>query len=124
MKKLLLTILFTLVLSGGASAVTNKDFLVYKNSEKNSQIKEDYRLLIHSYLLGAAHSYLATNAVLYLKNENELFCQPGDLSLNLDNYINFIQEQIDIEKKDGSYKDEAPLSATLLKRLEKVFPCK
>ena len=123
MKKLLSILVFSFLFGGSGYAVTNKDFLIYKNSEINSQKKEDYRVLIYSYLLGAAHSYLSTNAVLQLKNENKLFCQPGDLSLNLDNYTNFVQEQINKEKKDGSYNDEAPLSATLLKRLEKVFPC-
>ena len=77
MKKLFSTILVLGLLFGGSAyAVTNKDFLIYKNSENNSKKKEDYRVLIYSYLLGAAHSYLSTNAVLQLKNENKLFCQP------------------------------------------------
>ena len=126
MKKLLLAILFTLVLSGGASAtITNKDLLNYKNLKTNSEKeKEFHRNVIYSYLLGAGDSYLATNAVLEIKGEKKLFCQPGELTLNVENLITFAEEQIEIQKKDGTFIEEAPLSATLLMRLKKIFPCK
>ena len=115
----------SLLLSGNAySTITNKDFLDYKNSaSKSDEEKEMYKRVIYSYLLGAADSYLSTNAVLQLKGKKKLFCQPGELSLNVENFVIFAEEQIQIQKKKGSYLDSTPLSATLLLRLEKVFPC-
>lgn len=125
MKKLLSILVLSLLFSGSAySTITNKDFLDYKNSaSKSEEKKEIYKRVIYSYLLGAADSYLSTNAVLQLKGQKKLFCQPGDLSLNVENFVIFAEEQIQIEKKKGSYLDTTPLSVTVLLRLEKVFPC-
>ena len=116
---------FCFLFSGSAySTITNKDFLDYKNSaSKSEEKKEIYKRVIYSYLLGAADTYLSTNAILQLKGQKKLFCQPGELSLNVENFVIFADEQIQIEKKKGSYLDTTPLSATLLLRLEKVFPC-
>ena len=121
MKKLLGIIILGLLLSGNAYALTNKTFLDYKNSTKLEQKK--VKDMVNTYVLGAANSYLVVNAKLQLKGENKLFCQPGDLSLNLNNYLTFIEEQLAIEKKSETYKAELPLAATLLARLTKVFPC-
>ena len=121
MKKILLLITVSLLFSGNAFALTNKTFLQYKKSTKLEQ--KEVKDMVNAYVLGAANSYLSANAKLQLKGENKLYCQPGDLSLNLDNFLVFIEEQLIIEKKNNTYIAEMPLALTLLKRLIKVFPC-
>ena len=122
MKKLFSMILVICsLLSVNAYALTNKAFLQYKKSTELEQ--KEVKDMLNAYVLGAANSYLAANAKLQLKGENKLYCQPGDLSLNLDNFLVFIEEQLIIEKKNNTYIAEMPLALTLLRRLIKVFPC-
>ena len=127
MKKIILFFLPFLFLTNNANAkndtLSNSLFLELQNS-KGEEYKKHLEHAIKPYILGSADSLMTANAYLKMNGQKEIFCQPGDLGLNINNYIRFALEQIEEDKKNERYNGEQPLSITLLFRLIKIFPCK
>ena len=111
-------------------------FFLFINSLEALEIS-DYKLLkkndpkaLDNYLLGVFSGLMVAETWAEIrglyKNKNKLiFCLPGDLVLNNQNLMTFIEEQHekDIKANIRNY-DKQPVALLLIHRLETVFPCK
>ena len=126
MKKTLLLLFSFLFLMNIANAkistLTNDDFLEFKNTsgEEYDELKERF---FKPYIIGAADSFMTSNAHLKYYGKEEIFCLPGELNLNVENFIRFISEQIEEDQRKNNYNGSQPISITILLRLVKIFPC-
>lgn len=87
----------------------------YKDGLKR---KSEY---VDIYILGVGQGTFWANAVNQNKNSPPLYCQPGKLTLNLENYKKAIEDELD--KYPEVYKDNIPVEIVLIKGLERTFPC-
>ena len=126
MKKTLLLLFSCLFLMNIANAkiatITNNDFLEFKNTsgEEYDELKERF---FKPYIIGAADSFMTSNAHLKYYGKEQIFCLPNELNLNVENYIRFISEQIEEDQRKNNYNGSQPISITILLRLVKIFPC-
>ena len=127
MKKILFLFLaylfFTNIANAKIATVTNDVFLQVKKST-GQEYEENFERILKPYILGVADSLMTANAYLKMNGKNEIFCQPGNLGLNVENYMRFASEQIDKDKNNDKYNGRQPLSISILIRLIDVFPCK
>tara|TARA_Y100001958_G_C20914998_1_gene331566 strand:+ start:89 stop:472 length:384 start_codon:yes stop_codon:yes gene_type:complete len=127
MKKFLFLFLaylfFTNVANAKVATVTNDVFLQVKKST-GQEYEENFERILKPYILGVADSLMSANAFLKMNGKNEIFCQPDNLGLNVENYMRFASEQIEKDKKNNKYNGRQPLSISVLIRLIDVFPCK
>ena len=127
MKKFLFLFLaylfFTNVANAKVATVTNDVFLQVKKST-GQEYEENFERILKPYILGVADSLMSANAFLKMNGKNEIFCQPDNLGLNVENYMRFASEQIEKDKKNNRYNGRQPLSISVLIRLIDVFPCK
>ena len=127
MKNILILFLAYLFLINIANAkvatVTNDVFLEAKKST-GQEYEKNFERILKPYILGVADSLMTANAYLKLGGEKEIFCQPSNLGLNVENYMRFASEQIEEDKKNDKYNGRQPLSISILIRLIDVFPCK
>ena len=98
-------------------------FLQVKKST-GQEYEENFERILKPYILGVADSLMTANAYLKMEGKNEIFCQPDNLGLNVENYMRFASEQIEKDKNNNRYNGRQPLSISILIHLIDVFPCK
>lgn len=82
-------------------------------------IKNKNNAETQAYISGLGIGYSWANAQLYALKRPMLYCQPGKLALETNNYVRFLEDGI-IEQKSTN----GIIEAILLDQLIKVFPCK
>ena len=120
MKKLLIVIITVLFFSSNVqSEITADTYLKVRegNNEKEKKFVRDH-------IMGIATGVLWTNAYLYSKKMDEVFCSPDNMVLNTENYVNFLDREIEYRKKVGAYDGKDPIAMMILLHLVDVFPCK
>ena len=120
MKKLLGIVVLSLLWCNISSAEVNSDLYLEHRDSKSKEIVNFF----DSHLSGMASAFTYANAQLKVSKQDLLYCQPGQLSLTIDNIKNFIDDQIEENKKLNVYNGEEPITLLLLTRLKTVFPCK
>lgn len=86
---------------------------VYLKTKETAQLK--------TYIDGLASGYMWANGTLTNRKQPLLYCQPGNLSLGIKNYIDIIDREFQDNKKGYSLDDNVEL--ILLIGLQKTFPC-
>ena len=103
-----------------SSAEMNSDLYLEHRDSKSKEISS----IFDSHLSGMTSAFIYANAQLEVNKQDLLFCQPGKLSLTVENIKRFIDDQIEENKKLNVYNGEDPITLILLTRLKTVFPCK
>jgi hypothetical protein len=78
--------------------------------------------LVQTYVMGAGEAYMAANAASLVEHRQLLYCQPENLVLSEDNYVNILQDEITRWRDRSS--DDLAIILSLLAGLEYTFPCK
>ena len=87
-----------------------------------SQVRDDERVKI--YLAAAGGAYVAANAALEVRGKAKLFCQPGSLTMNPENYISIFERYLgENHFTDGKSLTPIPIETVLLHALQSTFPC-
>lgn len=76
------------------------------------------------FALGLGEGLTQANAALNLKQRELLFCPPENLSLNLTNFTQMIDEFYLETSKIDKLMDVATVEYALLYKLQQNFPCK
>jgi len=103
-------------------------FCLFASSQACSQIEvKDYPHAKSSewfktYILGVGNGISWANS---RPNRASLYCPPGVLKLDADEYIAILDRQIlDESKKPDGLRDNTPVELLLLRGLSRTFPCK
>jgi hypothetical protein len=107
MKTALLLVTIVLTVVPANSFISVKDYHDYKDQE-----------LFKIYISGVGEGFLMMNSYLRSYEKPPIYCQPGKLVMNADNYINIIESEI----KRGA-KQDSIIELLLLYGLIKTFPC-
>ena len=75
------------------------------------------------YMRGVGTGYAHANSELRVNKQKQLYCQPGNLALTVDNYLRILDDEIQERRKEGQYIEDIPVELLLLKGLQKTFPC-
>jgi hypothetical protein len=92
-------------------------------NHKNPEIQQAAKI----YITGAGTAYMYANAELRVKKKKPLFCQPKNISLGTNKFIQFIKEQAASYQKKGYSEKEinnAAIELLLLRALISAYPCK
>jgi len=91
---------------------TVKDYVRYKETQTFA-----------IYITGVGDGFLWANAELITRKQKPLYCQPGKLTLQADNYL----EILDRKMKDHEFVEHIPsyfpLARVLLEALQETFLC-
>jgi hypothetical protein len=100
-----------LVIGASANALTVKEFKILRNDAR-----------VTNYVYGVGNGMVWANTELIARHGQPLFCAPGTLVLNEENYLALLDSEIQSEKP--KVKDDSPVEPVLLAALEKTFVCK
>jgi hypothetical protein len=100
-----------LVVGASANALTVKEFKILRNDAR-----------VTNYVYGVGSGLVWANTELVARHVQPLFCAPGTLVLNEENYLALLDSAIQSGKP--KVKDDSPLEPVLLAALEKTFVCK
>lgn len=115
-KIVVLAALFLQLFISLASAITVSEF------EKGKMNDKDY---IKTFITGVGYGFSWINTILISEGRPPLYCVPGNLVLNGDNYIRIIDDElVEDEKSNKSYSQSSPIELILFFGLERTFPCK
>ena len=115
-KSVVLAALFLQLFISLASAITVSEF------EKGKKNDKDY---IKTFITGVGYGFSWIIAILISEGRPQLYCVPGNLVLNDDNYIKIIDDElVEDEKSNKSYSQSDSIELILFFGLERTFPCK
>jgi len=104
-------------LSSGAELPENWNLVQHYQETKN-----DYSVQL--FLTAAGHAYVMANAQLQSKKQPLLYCQPKQLVLRRNNYIQIFESQLPKLREERQETFNAlPLEAALLIALKYTLPC-
>ena len=122
MKKVLGIIVLGLLWCNVAAAdMTVKLYKQYKNS--SDKILRDGA---ESYINGVGKGIFWANIVTQVDNGKGkgLYCQPDKLALHAENYLDFVEREIEFQKKENLLNDDDNIELLLVMHLIRIFPCK
>ena len=79
--------------------------------------------MIHRYIKGNLSGIYSGFMYMIVKFEQEPYCMPGNLAVNSENLVRFVEDGIKFAKKIGYYDDTTPISFYLMDHLKRNFPC-
>ena len=93
----------------------------YKSSNN-----EDIRDAAESYINGVGKGIFWTNIMVQVKNGKEkgLYCQPDELALHAENYLDFVEREIKFQKEKNDLSKDDNIELLLIMHLMRIFPCK
>ena len=77
---------------------------------------------IKIYITGLANGFAFSNTELESLKQKAIFCQPRNLLIKVDTYIQMLDEQITVYPKDKV--GELQIEPMLLSKLIQIYPCK
>ena len=82
--------------------------------------------VIKGYVSGIGSGARWYYIILHMEHgiKTKVYCVPDSLELNVENYISFLDEKIELVKKAGKFDPDAPIGMYIIHRLQEVFPCK
>ncbi|MFW2365709.1 MAG: hypothetical protein ACN4GW_04790 [Desulforhopalus sp.] len=114
MKRLLLTLIVSLLLTTGtANALDVSQYMLMKDNEATLKT-------VQSFVYGVANGIEASNTALELDGKKKLYCM--DRHLEGPDYMNLLDTTIGLYPF-GRVKD-LPVESLLLQMLRETFPCK
>lgn len=89
-------------------------------------LKKDDNSAIKMHIFGLVDGYMWSNEVQKAKGNIPLFCLPNNLTLNIENYISILDDEIEKQKKELDKKsiEELRIGLLLLIGIATTFPCK
>jgi hypothetical protein len=100
------------------SSIATADISVSQFKESKARGSDEWGG-IELYVTGLGTGFMTANAELKFEHKPLLYCQPGKLSLDTNNYVEMIEKEIAERKPD----DSMWLSIVLLSALQSIFPC-
>jgi len=119
MKRFLMILVMVLWCS---NAYAELDVATYLEIKKKNDTQANN--LVDSYISGIGSGLFWSNTAAGFQGGKELYCQPTGLALGLDNYVDFLDREIDQQINSGNLDDNNSVGMLILKHLQKVFPCK
>ena len=107
-----------LAICGGAEAM---DIASYELMHQPSASAER-QLLLKASIVGTGQGYTWANAYLESVGQTAMFCAPKKLALNADNYLQMLDEQIQLERS-VYVTSGVDIPGVLLDALQAKFPC-
>jgi hypothetical protein len=101
------------------SSMAAADFRVkhYKNFKEAKELQ--------LYIEGMGVGLVTANAYMFWETKQRLFCQPGQLALEKENFIRILDDEIARQELQNFEKtQEAPIQLLLMMGLIQTFPCK
>ena len=92
----------------------------YKNYMAKGQ---DDLVKIYIKGLGVSSSWMITVQESQDKNYQKLYCQPLNLGLTVENYVNILDKRIEKFKNVPGYQDKVYIELELINGLMETFPC-
>lgn len=89
-----------------------KDYEQVKNSE-----------MFKTYIQGVGIGISWANSALAARNQPLLYCQPSNLALGADNYLDILARQMKEAEMTKKTTLDTPLESVLLEGLMRIFPC-
>ena len=79
---------------------------------------------VRAYIYGIGNGYSWANAKLKADKQHPLYCEPGKMALNAENYVGLVDDALKNPDFAGLAKDADPVELLLLAQLILAFPCK
>ena len=119
MKKLLSLIFVSLLLSGNAYAGINVDDYLKTRANKNKAVND----FIDADIMGIGTGILWSNVSIRANKGKPMYCSPPNMSLTNQNYINFLDQEIEDEKNKGTLSGKEEIGMLIIKHMRRIFPC-
>ena len=119
MKKLLGIVVLGLLLSGNAYAGINVDSYLKARENKNKAVNE----FIDADIMGIGTGIFWSNISIKANKEKPMYCSPPNMSLTNQNYINFLDQEIEDEKNKGTLSGKEEIGMLIIKHMRRIFPC-
>ena len=97
------------------------DITMYKEL-RAVDLKAQYGSPLRVYLKGLADGIEWTQAYLQVEGKARLLCMPDNIALNVENYIQFIDEAL-AAPRSNPLKPDLPIAMVLIKSLQSKMPC-
>ena len=125
MKKLLGIVVLGLLWCNIGFAGLSVDSYLKAREGKNKEINK----FIDDNIMGIGTGIFWSNVTINSKtgrdnNEKPMFCSPPKMSLTEDNYINFLDEEIEWRKEIGIPTGEQDIGMLIVMHMRRIFPCK
>ena len=114
MKKL---VLIALVITCQSSFAMDASAYLEANTPARKQVLE-------MYIAGVGQGFFWANIEAKNATKVALFCPPTTMTLNSQNYVALLDQQIALYKDTNRVKDTLPVELVLLRALQDNFPCK
>ena len=121
--------LFGLILAAAIAPISTSAYALPDNWNSVGHYPEvRNETAVKIYLLAAGNSYLAANVELRATGKDELYCQPDQLALMGENYVEIFEKQLASLKGGASEElsrtvEGTPIEFVLLQGLKATFPC-
>lgn len=99
----------------------NPAFALEVQQYENLQDDKDGKDLVMIYIKALGEAYSFSNAAVIRRGDKPLFCPPGTIALNPENYTSIIEAQLARMSKGA--KAELPIDLILYYGLVESFPC-
>ena len=90
--------------------------------EKYAAVKKSESFKIYLYGVGTGYSWANSN-LLSKRHLPPLYCEPGNVGLNAENYLQILDNYLSKPKTKDIVRPEFPLEMILLMALEDALPC-
>ncbi len=123
--KNILTILITILLwCNVAFAGLSVDSYLKAREGKNKEINK----FIDENIMGIGTGIFWSNVSINSKpgknnNEKPMFCSPPKMSLTNENYINFLDQEIEDQKNIGTLTGKEEIGMMIIMHMRRIFPC-
>ena len=117
MKKILIFICLSFLISAPSFSLTADKYLINRNSDDS-----EITTMLKVYINGVGHANFWTSAVSGTLNK-KLFCPPGNWSPNVNDFLSYIDAEIVHQKNKGSYNKEDQVEFYMATYLVRTYPC-
>jgi hypothetical protein len=114
-------LLAAVLLFASCVASADIDIALYRKL-RASDAKSPARDTLRVYVSGLKDGLEMSNGFLMNQGKPQVFCSPSNLALNVENYLQFIDESLSATR-DGPLKETYPISLVVVQLLQSKFPC-
>ena len=119
MKKILIFICLSLLISTPSFSFTAGKYLIDRNSDDSVTIN-----LLKVYIKGVGRANFWTNAISGVVQNKSLFCPPGNWNPKVDDYLSYLDAEIVHRKNKGKYVKTDEIEFYMTTYLIRTYPCK
>ena len=120
MNKLLSIIFVSLLCCNISFAGINVDDYLKTRANKNKAVND----FIDADIMGIGTGILWSNVSIRANKGKPMYCSPPNMSLTNQNYINFLDQEIEYEKNKGTLSGDEEIGMLIIRHMRKTFPCK